>query len=365
MWVPLHKMPSFSSSKRRYQKSDKYRNSFLLKKPVTTKLGSENALLNGMEIGHSSMQGYRVTMEDQHIITVMSTLNDHTLLAIMDGHAGALSAQYTAAELMYKIERSSAWNMYLKVSPEDRKNHCDLISRSLIEAYVAIDEGLLNLTDMDFSGCTAVCTVITPWHIICANVGDSRCVIRSNGVTIAMTEDHKPSQPLEKLRIENAQGFVVMDRVNGELAMSRALGDFRYKTDITLDDKSFMVICYPDISVHERRPDLDEVMVLACDGVWDVINNDEAVDYIADIVLATEEADEKENEMEANVEDDNDEGKKRKRSLSSDNSAVVVNSSVTALEAAESLIDLALSNMSTDNISAVVVKFPKMLQSKL
>jgi len=190
-----------------------------------------------------------------------------------------------------------------------------------------------------------------------------------------MTEDHKPSQPLEKLRIENAQGFVVMDRVNGELAMSRALGDFRYKTDETLDDKSFMVICYPDVSVHERILDMDEVMVLACDGVWDVITNDEAVDYIADIVLSTEgEAEEKENIVNGLVDEEfrdedeeDDEGKKRKRSQSNDmgDSAVTGSRSVTAMEAAESLIDLALSNMSTDNISAVVVKFPKMLRSKL
>jgi hypothetical protein len=67
---------------------------------------------------------------------------------ISTGHAGTISAQYTAAELMDKIERSNAWGMYLKISPNDRKKHCDLVSRSLVEAYVAIDEGLLNRNDM-------------------------------------------------------------------------------------------------------------------------------------------------------------------------------------------------------------------------
>ena len=49
------------------------------------KLSAENKILNGIEAGHSSMQGYRVNMEDQHIIDKMSTIPDHTLLAIMDG----------------------------------------------------------------------------------------------------------------------------------------------------------------------------------------------------------------------------------------------------------------------------------------
>ena len=130
-----------------------------------------------------------------------------------------------------------------------------------------------------------MCAVVTPWHIICANVGDSRCVVGSSGATIAMTDDHKPSNPPEKKRIELAGGFVSMDRVNGELAMSRALGDFRYKEDPNLDELTYPVICYPDITVHERNEEKDEVMVLACDGVWDVLSNDEAVHYLTDIVF--------------------------------------------------------------------------------
>ena len=132
-----------------------------------------------------------------------------------------------------------------------------------------------------------MCAVVTPWHIICANVGDSRCVVGSSGTTIAMTEDHKPSNPPEKKRIELAGGFVSMDRVNGELAMSRALGDFRYKEDPNLNELTYPVICYPDITVHERNEEKDEVMVLACDGVWDVLSNDEAVHYLTDIVFFT------------------------------------------------------------------------------
>lgn len=129
----------------------------------------------------------------------------------------------------------------------------------------------------DQSGCTCVCAVISPTHVICANVGDSRCVVgsTSTGATVSLTEDHKPSLPEERARIENGGGFVAMDRVNGELAMSRALGDFRYKRNTALKVHEFPVICYPDVAVHRRSGRKDEVLVLACDGVWDVMTNSE------------------------------------------------------------------------------------------
>jgi protein phosphatase PTC2/3 len=97
----------------------------------------------------------------------------------------------------------------------------------------------------------------------------------ATGDTIALTEDHKPSNPEEKARIEAAGGFVQGDRVNGELAMSRALGDFRYKRNETLEKSEYPVICYPDVAVHERTGKNDQLLILACDGVWDVICNSE------------------------------------------------------------------------------------------
>lgn len=108
-----------------------------------------------------------------------------------------------------------------------------------------------------------------------ANVGDSRCVLGSGTSVISFTEDHKPNLPEEKQRIENAGGFVQFNRVNGELAMSRAIGDFRYKpSDKDLAKHEYMVISYPDIAIHRRTVN-DNNMVLACDGVFDVLTNEE------------------------------------------------------------------------------------------
>ena len=116
--------------------------------------------------------------------------------------------------------------------------------------------------------------------MICANVGDSRCVIGAgnakHNAAISLTEDHKPSIPEESARISAAGGFVMYDRVNGELAMSRAIGDFRYKNDPSInDDSQYQVICYPDVAVHSRSGKCDQMLVLACDGVFDVLNNSE------------------------------------------------------------------------------------------
>jgi serine/threonine protein phosphatase PrpC len=226
---------------------------------------------------------------------------------------------------------------------------------------------------MDQSGCTLVCTILTPSHVVCANVGDSRAVLGRKKEVIALTEDHKPSLTEEKLRIEKAGSFVRFDRVNGELAMSRAIGDFRYKESIELEIHEHPVICLPDISVQERNPEEDEVLLLACDGVWDVISNEEAVQFVSNIVLQNNnennnEKNHKDNSGTSNISSSSSEESSRD-SASSSSSSSRMNFSfnkrslsgegkvVSALEAAESLIDLALKDGSTDNISAIVVKF--------
>ena len=66
------------------------------------------------------------------------------------------------------------------------------------------------------------------------NVGDSRCIASINGKAEALSVDHKPGDPLERARIENAGGFVEFNRVNGNLALSRAVGDFAFKNNQSL-----------------------------------------------------------------------------------------------------------------------------------
>ena len=79
------------------------------------------------------------------------------------------------------------------------------------------------------TGCTACVALITDTEIICANAGDSRCVLSLDGRAIEMSIDHKPDLSTEKSRIEKAGGFVEEGRVKGVLSLSRALGDLEYK----------------------------------------------------------------------------------------------------------------------------------------
>ena len=75
---------------------------------------------------------------------------------------------------------------------------------------------------------------MTSTEIICANAGDSRTVLGKNGRAVEMSEDHKPENRGEMERIQRSGGFVEEGRVNGMLALSRALGDFEYKGNSAL-----------------------------------------------------------------------------------------------------------------------------------
>jgi protein phosphatase 1G len=82
-----------------------------------------------------------------------------------------------------------------------------------------------------YTGCTACVALITENEIICANAGDSRCVLSNNGTAVELSIDHKPDLSTEKARIERAGGFVEENRVKGVLNLSRSLGDLEYKQD--------------------------------------------------------------------------------------------------------------------------------------
>jgi hypothetical protein len=86
MWLPMHRRPSFAYTQGNKRRRANYTNPYqLLNTPRTEKLNLENKIFHGLEVGHSAMQGYRVHMEDEHIIQDMS-LDKHVLVAIMDGN---------------------------------------------------------------------------------------------------------------------------------------------------------------------------------------------------------------------------------------------------------------------------------------
>ena len=120
-----------------------------------------------------------------------------------------------------------------------------------------------------FAGCTATVILVTKTEIICANAGDSRTVLSKNGIAVPLSEDHKPDDVNEMRRIQNAGGFVEEGRVNGMLALSRALGDFEYKNNSMVKTKDQAVSPFPDVKTVTITSD-SQFVLLACDGIWDV-----------------------------------------------------------------------------------------------
>lgn len=269
----------------------------------------------GLDMGATGMQGWRLEMEDEHIITDMPSLPDHSFVAVFDGHGGAGAAAYAKQHLVMTIEETKEWSDY-KASGDTAA-----LGEALTQAFLNIDDKIRDFQSSrpsDTSGCTSVTAMITPDWIVCANAGDSRCIIATNNTVDFLSVDHKPYDHNERLRIERAGGTVQYDRVDGDLAVSRALGDFHWKQRNDLKPSQQKVTCYPEIKVHKRSAS-DEVLLLACDGVWDVFTNEEVASLIYEILESGE-------------------------------------TSMKLL--AEEIADLALDKGSRDNISVVAVRLP-------
>lgn len=111
------------------------------------------------------------------------------------------------------------------------------------------------------------------------NVGDSRAIASVRGTVQQLSFDHKPNNELETKRIIAAGGWVEFNRVNGNLALSRALGDFVFKKNEKKKAEEQIVTAYPDVEVRELTDD-HEFIVMACDGIWDVLSNEEVLEFV-------------------------------------------------------------------------------------
>lgn len=132
------------------------------------------------------------------------------------------------------------------------------------------------------SGCTACVALLRGDKLVVANAGDSRCVLCRAGLAIELSFDHKPEDDIEKTRIEQAGGKVTMDgRVNGGLNLSRALGDHFYKRSEDLPPEKQMITALPDIKSITLEPE-DQFFIVACDGIWNSMSSQEAVDFVAE-----------------------------------------------------------------------------------
>uniref|UniRef100_A0A8C6U0X4 protein-serine/threonine phosphatase n=1 Tax=Neogobius melanostomus TaxID=47308 RepID=A0A8C6U0X4_9GOBI len=258
-----------------------------LDKPKTEK-HSAHGDGNGLRYGLSSMQGWRVEMEDAHtaVVGLPHGLADWSFFAVYDGHAGSRVANYCSGHLLEHI---------LSGGTDFGSNPCSVegVKDGIRSGFLNIDEYMRSFSDLrqglDRSGSTAVCVLLSPSHLYFINCGDSRAVLCRDGTVGFSTQDHKPNNPREKERIQKAGGSVMIQRVNGSLAVSRALGDYDYKCVDGKGPTEQLVSPEPEVCVLERVDEGDEFIVLACDGIWDVMSNEELCEFVRSRLMVCED----------------------------------------------------------------------------
>ncbi|RMZ52406.1 hypothetical protein APUTEX25_000681 [Auxenochlorella protothecoides] len=198
--------------------------------------------------------------------------------AVFDGHGGRLAADYLEKNL---------YNVFNDILKEDT---------------ISLTCSVKDLGDEDAltCGCTATTVLVHPDRLIVANVGDSRAVLSRGGEALVLSTEHRipedGSENEETARIRAAGGWVEDERVCGMLAVTRAFGDPEFKgeglqkllrrgveegfwTQEEADQRHFSadpVTALPDVTALVRTPD-DEFLVVASDGLWDVLSSAEVL----------------------------------------------------------------------------------------
>lgn len=215
--------------------------------------------------GYASSPGKRASMEDFYETRIDGVNGEIVgLFGVFDGHGGARAAEYVKQNLFSNLLSHPKFISDTKSAIADAYNHTDL-------EFLKSE----NNQNRD-AGSTASTAILVGGRLLVANVGDSRAVICRGGNAIAASRDHKPDQSDERQRIEDAGGFVMWAgtwRVGGVLAVSRAFGDRLLKQYVVAD---------PEIKEEVIDSSL-EFLILASDGLWDVVTNEEAVSMIKSI----------------------------------------------------------------------------------
>lgn len=214
--------------------------------------------------------GRREEMEDGFVfVDCFGNKETNAFFSIYDGHGGRQCVDYVTAHLHDVVIR--------KMGEPGLT-----VPDALMRAFAQVDKDMRNFGIVN-SGCTACVCVLHEEQgrrlIYTAHLGDARAVLcRAGGQAARLTSlsDHKATDPEEMRRVVEAGGAIVNERVNGMLAISRAFGDFQLKMPRLQSD----VVSYmPDITSTELT-DQDTFVVVACDGVWDVISDQDAVNLI-------------------------------------------------------------------------------------
>jgi len=216
-----------------------------------------------MKVGFSSDIGQRPSFEDTHVmLKSFGGYKNKSFFAIYDGHGGK-EASKIASEALHEV---------LLAEIKTGKDVDYALEKAFIDTDKQIEKAGIE------SGTTAVVAFFEGENLFVANAGDSRAVLDRGRLRVKrLSHDHKADDPDEVKRIEKAGGFVTpkiegfdVARVNGIIAIARSLGD-----------KYFGEFVSPRPYISETKLTRNgKRLILACDGVWDVISDEEAVDLI-------------------------------------------------------------------------------------
>jgi serine/threonine protein phosphatase PrpC len=195
--------------------------------------------------------------------------NDTALFGVFDGHGGDAVSKFCEQ------------NMALIVAGHPSAD----VGQALSSSFYRLDNEAKS-SKHGGGGSTACIACINSSSICVANAGDCRAVLCRAGQAVEMSTDHRPSLESEAERIEAAGGWVSDEsqadsdaRVNGDLSVSRAIGDFQYKQDASRPADKQIMVPTPDVEIFQRSR-ADEFMIIASDGVWDVLSTQSAVDLV-------------------------------------------------------------------------------------
>jgi len=179
------------------------------------------------------------------------------LLGVLDGHGGAEASRWASEWLPPALADHLAG-----VEPTEEER----VRRAFAEAFGGVSERLCRATD---SGTTAVVAWLALPHLWVAWVGDSRAVLgQEDGTAVPLTRDHRIDHPEERRRLQALGArfwgpyLLAPDGVSG-LMVTRALGDPAFRG---------LVLAEPDV-VHRTLEPQDALLILACDGLWDAVED--------------------------------------------------------------------------------------------
>jgi serine/threonine protein phosphatase PrpC len=246
-----------------------------LSHPVASKV-QEKLASQQCRVATCSMQGYRLSMEDAHS-AILQLQPQLAFFGVFDGHGGAMASKFCAEHVYTHFTHTNK----------------PILEQTIKDAVLKTDqEFLVPENEFRAHGSTCVFALVDfeeakgdqpKYKITISNTGDSRCLwgtLRndSNVQFLQCTDDHKPTNAREKERILKADGIVSNGRVDGDLSVSRAIGDWQFKTNSKLHLFEQKVSPEPDI--FEVEAFNDDWILLACDGIFERLSSDQVARFI-------------------------------------------------------------------------------------